>query len=89
MSATYIFDQNSGRCYDGSRKNPFTHCIVYWHGGMASGKWVRSSAMTKEESIQAAEDMKKDHPWCQCMVVNYQQSLKIGLPEVLRSGTMD
>lgn len=89
MSTTYIFDKNSGRCYDGSRKNPYTHCIVYWDGGKESGKWVRSSAMTKEEASQASEDMKKTHPWCRCMVVDYQKSLKIGLPEVMSSGMMD
>ena len=56
-----------------------TYCVVYRTGGTANFQWHRTIAMSKEAAQECAVDNRKmGYP---SMVVNYQQSLTIGLPE--------
>lgn len=77
-------DVESGRFYEEGRKNPFTHCIVYKRNnkdGTGTWDWQRTSPMTKEEAIQGAKSFEETYPFSKALVVNYKQSVNIGLPD--------
>jgi hypothetical protein len=54
-------------------------CVVYRRGGSANFTWHRTLAMPKSEAQQACADTAR--MGYKAMVVNYAQSLAIGLPE--------
>lgn len=54
-------------------------CVVYRRGGSANFTWHRSVAMSKPEAVQTCADTAR--MGYKAMVVNYAQSLAIGLPD--------
>ncbi len=55
------------------------YCAVYRTGGESNFKWNRSLAMTHEEAIATVADIKTGGR--AAYLVDYQQSLAVGLPE--------
>lgn len=56
-----------------------TFCVVYRVGGTANFQWRRSLGMSRAEAEQAK--LNTERMGYKAMLVNYAQSLAIGLPE--------
>lgn len=56
-----------------------SHCVVYRTGGTENFKWNRSLAMSRDEADNRQGELKR--MGYRAMVVNYKDSLSIGLPE--------
>lgn len=67
----------NGIALDNARNS--NDCIVYRRGGSENFTWHRSIAMTRSEAIDAQAATEK--MGYRCYIVNYNQSLAIGLPE--------
>jgi hypothetical protein len=50
-------------------------------GNAGVGEWKRSLPMTKDETIKKAQGFASKYPFSVALVVNYQQSVNIGLPD--------
>jgi len=55
------------------------YCVVYRTGGTDNFRWHRTLAMTLAEAQQAREEVERGGR--KAMVVNYAQSMTIGLPD--------
>lgn len=61
-----------------------THCVVYRTGGRENFRWHRSERCSEGDAIRKAEDLRRmGYP---AHVVNYTQSVSIGLPETFEPG---
>ena len=56
-----------------------TFCVVYRVGGTDNFQWRRTLGMTKDEAVKAKADTER--MGYRAMVVNYAESMAIGLPE--------
>lgn len=54
-------------------------CVVYRMGGTDNFRWQRSLAMSRSEAEQARAEIERGGR--KAMVVNYAQSMAIGLPD--------
>lgn len=55
------------------------HCVVFRKGGTDNFTWHRSAAMTKVDANTTAAQMRR--MGYHALVVNYAQSMSVGLPE--------
>jgi hypothetical protein len=59
-------------------------CVVYRTGGTANFKWQRTVPQDREQATLTCSDVNRaGYP---AHVVDFQQSLKIGLPETFEAG---